>query len=91
VNAFDPSTRNQPWWGASTRTAPTPGNARPLQAFPDAPGFGGLSLALPDPTATGPQPVYATAHIYWGGASRLRTQVVFRLDTTGVQPVLSEP
>lgn len=52
--------------------------------------FGGLSLAVPDPTAAAPQPVYATAHLFWGGPSRLRTQVVYRLDT-GVLPALHEP
>jgi hypothetical protein len=92
VNSFDPASRQRPWWGWSQRTAPTAGaNARPLNAFPDLPGFGGLSVAVADPTATGPQPAYATAHMYWGGPSNLRTQLVYRLDTTGTVPALYEP
>jgi arabinan endo-1,5-alpha-L-arabinosidase len=92
VNSFDPASRYRPWWGSSARTAPVPNvDATPLTAFPDLPGFGGLSVAVPDPTGPAPQPVYATAHIYWGGASNLRTQMVFRLDTTGVTPALYEP
>jgi arabinan endo-1,5-alpha-L-arabinosidase len=88
LNSFNPASRNRPWWGASVRTAPTPGNARPSMAFPDLPGLGGLSLATADPTATGTQPVYATAHLFWGGASNLRTQVVLRLDTAALLPAL---
>ena len=92
VNSFDPASRYRPWWGWSHRTAPVAGvDARPVNAFPDVPGFGGLSIAVPNPTAAGPQPVYATAHMFWGGSSNLRTQFVFRLDTTGVLPALYEP
>jgi hypothetical protein len=91
VNSFDPTSRYRPWWGSSARSAPVPDvDARPANAFPDLPGFGGLSVAVADPTAAGPQPAYATAHMYWGGSSNLRTQVVFRLDTTGVVPALFE-
>lgn len=90
VNAFDQATRNRPWWGASARTAPTPGSAAPVNGFPDLPGFGGLSLAVPDPTGTAPQPVYATAHLFWGDTSKLRTQVTYQLDTTGTLPALYE-
>jgi hypothetical protein len=91
VNSFDPSSRYRPWWGWSQRTAPVSGvDASPAMAFPDVPGFGGLSVAVPDPTATGPQPVYATGHMFWGGPSNLRTQLTFRLDTTGTLPALFE-
>ena len=90
LNSFDPASRNRPWWGASSRTAPTAGDARPSTAFPDLPGFGGLSLATPDPTATGIQRVHATAHLFWGGATDLRTQVVLRLHTSGTLPALAE-
>jgi len=90
LNSFDPASRNRPWWGASVRTAPTPGDARPSMAFPDLPGFGGLSLATPNPTATGIQRVYATAHLFWGGTSNLRTQVVLRLGTASLLPTLVE-
>jgi hypothetical protein len=92
VNSFDPASRYRPWWGWSNRTAPVAGfDARPANAFPDIPGFGGMSVAVPNPTAPGPQPVYVTAHMFWGGSSNLRTQFVFRLDTSGVLPALYEP
>jgi hypothetical protein len=93
VNSFDPPTRYRPWWGWSQRTAPVSGvDARPFQAFPDVTGFGGLSLASVNPTATTPQTVYATAHMYWGGAAnRMRTQLVYRLITSGTTAALVEP
>lgn len=90
VNAFPGESRNRPLWGSASRTAATPQYAKPFLGFPDLPGFGGLSLALADPTAAGIQRVYATAHLYWGDASKLRTQVVYRLDTSGTIPGLME-
>ncbi|HCT81242.1 MAG TPA: hypothetical protein DGG94_02650 [Micromonosporaceae bacterium] len=85
VNSFDPASRYRPWWGHSQRTAAVAGvNAKPVNGFPDLPGFGGMSL-------TNTQPVYATAHMYWGGSSNLRTQLTFRLDTSGTLPALYEP
>jgi hypothetical protein len=91
VNSFDPATRYKPWWGWSQRTAPVAGvDARPVNSFPDLPGFGWMSLAVADPTAAGPQTVYATAHMYWGGSTNLRTQLVYRPTTTGVLPTLVE-
>jgi arabinan endo-1,5-alpha-L-arabinosidase len=91
VNALPPAQRNKPIWGSSQRTAPTPGDPRPYEPFPDLPGYGGLSLAVADPTAGGPQPVWATAHVYRGGSTRLRTQVIHRLDTSQTVPHLVEP
>jgi|GEM_PF-1568311 len=92
VNSFDPASRYRPWWGWGQRTAPVAGvDATPAEAFPNLPGLGALSVAVPDPTASGPQPTYVTGHIFWGGPSNLRTQVVYRLDTSGVLPRLSEP
>jgi arabinan endo-1,5-alpha-L-arabinosidase len=90
VNALPGGARNRPIWGSSGRTAVTPGDPTPYEAFPDLPGLGGMSLATPDPTAAAPQTVYATGHILWGDPSRLRTQVVFRLDTRDVVPHLVE-
>lgn len=85
VNSFDPASRYRPWWGHSQRTAPVTGvDASPVMTFPDLPGFGGMSVS-------NTVPPYATAHMYWGGTSRLRTQLTFRLDTTGTLPALSEP
>jgi hypothetical protein len=90
VNAFPGESRNRPLWGSSVRTAVTPENPKPFLGFPDLPGFGGMSLAAADPTAPGIQRVYATAHLFWGDPSKLRTQVVYRLDTSGVVPGLLE-
>ncbi|MBO3750069.1 hypothetical protein J5X84_28645 [Streptosporangiaceae bacterium NEAU-GS5] len=87
LSAFDPAGRNRPTWGWSQRAG---ANAKPYLGFPDLPGFGGMSLATADPTATGPQPVYATGQMYWGGAAQLRTQFVFRLDTSWTVPALFE-
>ncbi|HZM79751.1 MAG TPA: family 43 glycosylhydrolase [Candidatus Limnocylindrales bacterium] len=83
INSLDPAgSRYRPWWGYSQRTAPVAGvNAKPLMAFPDLPGLGGMSV----------QGNYATAHIFWGGSSNLRTQATFKLDTSGVAPALYEP
>lgn len=93
VNSLDPETRYRPWWGWSLRTAPEPNvDARPFEAFPDVQGLGGMSMASTNPTAGSPQPVYATAHMYWAGSGdNLRTQHVFRLSTSGDTPVLTEP
>jgi Glycosyl hydrolases family 43/Domain of unknown function (DUF4185) len=90
VNALPGSSRNSPIWGSSQRTAVTPEDPKPYEAFPDLPGFGGMSLATSNPTAGEPQPVYATSHI-WHGGDLARTQVVHRLDTSGDVPHLTEP
>lgn len=91
VNAFNPADRYRPAWGSSTRTAAQPGaNAKPYLGFPDIPGFGGLSLATADPAGSATQPVFAAAHMWWGGASALRTQFTLRMDITGTVPALYE-
>jgi hypothetical protein len=91
VNAFNPADRYRPAWGSSTRSSPQPGaNAKPYLGFPDIPGFGGLSLATADPTGSSAQPVYAAAHMWWGGTSALRTQFTLRMDLTGTLPALFE-
>jgi hypothetical protein len=92
INQLDPAWATRPLWGSSART--------PLVPFPDVPGFGGMSLAVPDPTlATGPadpgpdgmsQPVYAVAQQVPAGGGR-PTQVLYRLDTTDSGPDLFEP
>jgi hypothetical protein len=88
-NALDPASRYKPMWGARARTAPQPGvDASPVLGFPDLPGFGGLSLAVANPTAAGTQPVHAVSQFRWPAAPNPRLQFSTRLDTTSGVPAL---
>jgi hypothetical protein len=91
VNLFD-GQHHRPQWGASNRTAPVSGaNAKPYASFPNiTKGFGGLSLAVADPTSTGKQPIYATAQMY-DESAQANTQSVLRLDSSDTVPALFEP
>jgi hypothetical protein len=88
-SAADAGGRFRPQWGAPNRTSvPSGSNAAPYLAFPnDMAGFGGMTLALPDPKAEDVQPIYATAHSLEASVPR---QSVLRLDDGSTVPGLFE-
>ena len=66
-------------------------NAKPYANFPNiTKGFGGLSLAVANPTSTSKQPIYVTAQTY-DEAALANTQTVLRLDASDTMPGLFEP
>lgn len=82
-----PQSAYRPIWGWHDRTAPVSGvNSTPFFNYPNMPGFGGLSVAVANPTSTAAQPVYAAAQLFFIE----HAEVMFRVDASASPPALFE-